>query len=157
VKEQEQIKETLKVTDASSPNPAKITITNFSSQNCDVSLDPTTPGVLVVTGKKIGYCGISGKTSDTPLMNSVSFDLGVYVVENPRLIAEAKAKAEADAKAAAEAKASADAQAAAAAQAASAAAAAKSSKKITITCAKGSLRKKVTGASPKCPSGYKKV
>jgi len=149
VKEQEQIKETLKVTDASSPNPAKITITNFSSQNCDVSLDPTTPGVLVVTGKKIGYCGISGKTSDTPLMNSVSFDLGVYVKENPRLIAEAKAKAEADAKAAAEAKASADAQAAAAVAAAN-------NKKVTITCVKGKLTKKVTGAAPKCPAGYKK-
>jgi hypothetical protein len=150
VKEQEQIKETLKVADSSSPNPAKLTITNFSSQYCDVSLDPTTPSVLVVTGKKIGYCGISGKTSDTPLMNSVSFDLGVYVVENPRLIAEAKAKAEADAKAAAEAKATADAQAAAAA------AAAKADRKVTITCVKGKLTKKVTGTSPKCPVGYKK-
>ena len=150
VKEQEQIKETLKVTDASSPNPAKLTITNFSSQNCDVSLDPNTPGVLVVTGKKIGYCGISGKASDTPLMNAVSFDLGVYVVENPRLIAEAKAKTEADAKAAAEAKASADAQAAAAV------AAVKANKKVTITCVKGKLTKKVSGAAPKCPAGYKK-
>ena len=138
------------MTDASSPNPAKLTITNFSSQNCDVSLDPNTPGVLVVTGKKIGYCGISGKASDTPLMNAVSFDLGVYVVENPRLIAEAKAKTEADAKAAAEAKASADAQAAAAV------AAVKANKKVTITCVKGKLTKKVSGAAPKCPAGYKK-
>lgn len=29
-------------------------------------------------------------------------------------------------------------------------------KKSTITCTKGKLTKKVTGASPKCPSGYKK-
>lgn len=29
-------------------------------------------------------------------------------------------------------------------------------KKTTITCTKGKLIKKVTGASPKCPSGYKK-
>ncbi|CAB4843680.1 unannotated protein [freshwater metagenome] len=150
VKEQEQIKETLKVADALSPNPAKITITDFPSQTCDVSLDPTTPGLLVVTGKKIGYCAIWGKTSDTPLMGASSFDLGVYVVENPRLIAEAKAKAAAEAQAAAEAKATADAQAAAAV------AAAKANKKVTITCVKGKLTKKVTGASPKCPAGYKK-
>ena len=161
VMEQEQIKESLKVADSSSPNPAKLTITNSSSPYCDVSLDPTAPGLLVVTGKKIGYCGISGKTSDTPLMNSVSFDLGVYVVENPRLIAEAKAKAAADAKAAAEAKASADAKAAAEAKASSdaqaaAVVAAANNKKVTITCVKGKLTKKVTGAAPKCPAGYKK-
>jgi hypothetical protein len=29
-------------------------------------------------------------------------------------------------------------------------------KKITITCTKGKLTKKVTGVKPKCPSGYKK-
>jgi hypothetical protein len=27
----------------------------------------------------------------------------------------------------------------------------------TITCAKGKLKKKVSGFNPKCPSGYKKV
>ena len=151
VKEQEQIKEQLKVADASTSVPAKITITDFPSTTCDVALDPTTPGLLLVTGKKVGYCGIWGNTAETPLVSSSNFELGVYVVENPRLVAEAKAKADAEAKAAA------DAKAAAAAQAAAAAAAAKSSMKITITCAKGSLRKKVTGASPKCPSGYKKV
>jgi hypothetical protein len=151
VKEQEQIKEQLKVADASTSIPAKITITDFPSATCDVALDPTTPGLLIVTGKKVGYCGIWGSTAETPLVSASNFDLGVYVVENPRLVAEAKAKADAEAKAAA------DAKVAAAAQAAAAAAAATSSKKITITCAKGSLRKKVTGASPKCPSGYKKV
>jgi hypothetical protein len=29
-------------------------------------------------------------------------------------------------------------------------------KMTTITCVKGKLTKKVTGVSPKCPSGYKK-
>jgi len=33
---------------------------------------------------------------------------------------------------------------------------AKTAKKITITCHKGKLTKKVTAVSPKCPSGYKK-
>lgn len=147
VKEQEQIKEALKVADASSLFPAKITITDFPSQTCDVSLDPTTPGLLLVTGKKVGYCGIWGKTSDTPLVSESSFDLGVYVIENPRLVAEAKAKAEAEAKAAAEAKVAADAQAAAAA---------KANQKVTITCVKGKQIKKISGNSPKCPVGYKK-
>jgi hypothetical protein len=31
-----------------------------------------------------------------------------------------------------------------------------SKKKVTITCVKGKLTKKVTGINPKCPSGYKK-
>lgn len=48
--------------------------------------------------------------------------------------AELKAKQEADAKAATS----------------------KASKKISITCIKGKLTKKVTGISPKCPSGYTK-
>jgi hypothetical protein len=30
-------------------------------------------------------------------------------------------------------------------------------KKLTITCIKGKVSKKVTGTNPKCPSGYKKV
>ena len=29
-------------------------------------------------------------------------------------------------------------------------------KKITITCAKGKLVKKVSGTTPKCPAGFKK-
>jgi hypothetical protein len=29
-------------------------------------------------------------------------------------------------------------------------------KAITITCAKGKVTKKFSGANPKCPSGYKK-
>lgn len=31
------------------------------------------------------------------------------------------------------------------------------SKKVTITCAKGKLKKKITAAKPACPTGYKKV
>jgi hypothetical protein len=30
-------------------------------------------------------------------------------------------------------------------------------KKTTIVCKKGKLTKRVTGISPRCPSGYKKV
>ncbi|MFM8842838.1 MAG: hypothetical protein ACKOFJ_01240, partial [Actinomycetota bacterium] len=31
-----------------------------------------------------------------------------------------------------------------------------SSKKVTITCVKGKQTKKVSGANPKCPQGFKK-
>ena len=71
-----------------------------------------------------------------------------------------KAKQEADAKAAAELKAKeeADAKAAADQLAAEKLAATKAAslKKITITCVKGKLTKKVTAVKPKCPTGYKK-
>lgn len=74
--------------------------------------------------------------------------------------AEAKAKADADAQAArdkilADAKTAADtilAEAKAALDAVKKAA----QKKVTITCVKGNLSKKVTSVSPKCPVGYKK-
>ena len=74
--------------------------------------------------------------------------------------AEVKAKQEADAKAAAELKAKQEADAKAAAElkakqeAEAKAAAAK--KKITITCVKGKLTKKVTALKPVCPKGYRK-
>jgi hypothetical protein len=74
--------------------------------------------------------------------------------------AELKAKQQADAKAAAELKAKqeADAKAAADKAAADKAAADKAAalKKITITCIKGKLTKKVTAVKPICPAGYKK-
>ncbi len=74
--------------------------------------------------------------------------------------AELKAKQEAEAKAAAELKAAgekiiSDAKAEAARILAAAKAAA-SKKKITITCIKGKLVKKVTAVKPVCPAGYKK-
>jgi secreted trypsin-like serine protease len=56
-----------------------------------------------------------------------------------------KAKQEADAKAAAELKAKQEADAKAAL-----------SKKLTITCVKGTSVKKVTGVNPSCPTGYRK-
>ena len=70
--------------------------------------------------------------------------------------AAAEAKAAAD-RAAAEAKAAADRAAAEAKAAADRAAtqAAQDAKKLTITCVKGKVEKKVTGETPKCPSGYK--
>jgi len=69
--------------------------------------------------------------------------------ENARLETEAEAKIialrEAEAKAAAELKAKQDVEAKAAA-----------TKKITITCVKGKIIKKVSGVKPRCPAGYKK-
>ena len=87
--------------------------------------------------------------------------------------AELKAKQEAEAKAAAELKAKQEAEAKAAADKAAgekiisdakaeaarilaAAKAAAAKKKITITCIKGKLIKKVTAVKPVCPKGYKK-
>lgn len=55
-----------------------------------------------------------------------------------------------------EAKAKAEADAAAKLKAEEAAKAASAAKKITITCLKGKLIKKVTSVNPKCPLGYKK-
>ena len=69
-------------------------------------------------------------------MSEEEFKVAVVKAEEE---ARVKAKAEADAKIKAEA----DAKEAA-------------KKKITITCVKGKLTKKVTDVAPKCPSGYKK-
>jgi hypothetical protein len=85
--------------------------------------------------------------------------------EAERVAAELKAKQEAEAKAAADkvaaelkAKQDAEAKVTAAKAAAAKAAAAKAAalKKITITCVKGKLTKKVTAVKPVCPAGYKK-
>lgn len=70
-----------------------------------------------------------------------------------KAVAELKAKQEAEARAAAD-KAAADLKAKQEAEAAALAAAAK--KKVTITCIKGKLTKRVTAVKPKCPKGYKK-
>jgi len=72
--------------------------------------------------------------------------------------AELKAKEEADLKAAAELKAKQEAELKAAAELKAkqeAAAKAALAKKLTITCVKGKLIKKVTAVKPKCPRGYK--
>jgi membrane protein involved in colicin uptake len=73
-----------------------------------------------------------------------------------RAEAEAKAKAEAEAKAKAEEEARVKAEAELKAKQESEVKAAAEKKKITITCVKGKLTKKVTAAKPKCPVGYKK-
>ena len=72
--------------------------------------------------------------------------------------AEAKAKAEEEARARAEAelKAKQEAEAKARAEAEAKAKLEASKKKITITCIKGKLTKKVSAVNPKCPKGYKK-
>ena len=69
--------------------------------------------------------------------------------------ADLKLKQEADAKVAAE-KAAADIKAKQDAEAKAAADKVAASKKITITCIKGKLTKKVTSLKPVCPAGYKK-
>ena len=71
-----------------------------------------------------------------------------------KAIAEANAKAEAEAKAKIEAAAKAEAEAKAKAEAEAKAETPK--KKVSITCVKGKITKKVTALSPKCPKGFKK-
>ena len=85
----------------------------------------------------------------------VEAELKAKLEAEAKAAAELKARQEADAKAAAELKAKQEAEAKAAAEKLAAAKAA-SLKKITITCIKGNLTKKVTSISPKCPTGYKK-
>ena len=72
------------------------------------------------------YLSAKGFTSSTPLIN-VKLSQDVVFVEKPAPAPEAVAPAKAVAK-----------------------------KSITITCVKGKASKKVTGAKPKCPTGYKK-
>ena len=90
----------------------------------------------------------------------VAAELKVKQEAEAKAAAELKVKLEAEATAAVELKAKqvAEAKAAADQLAAEKLAAAKvaSLKKITITCIKGNLTKKVTSISPKCPTGYKK-
>lgn len=74
---------------------------------------------------------------------------------NAKIEALQKAEAEERAKAEAEAKAKATAELKAKQEEAAALTAA-AKKKVTITCVKGKLTKKVTAVKPKCPKGYKK-
>jgi hypothetical protein len=98
-------------------------------------------------------------------------DLKAKQEAEAKAAADLKAKQEAEAKAAADLKAKQEAEAKAAADKAAAekilsdakaeaarilAVAKAATKKITITCMKGKLTKKVTAIKPKCPSGYKK-
>jgi V8-like Glu-specific endopeptidase len=130
----------------------------------------STPGNHTYLVKSVGFVMTANS-----LRTSVSTPLGVTKEE---VEAKAKADAEAKAKADAEAKAKADAEAKAKADAEAKAKASPTPtpipsplvtltplstpsatpmlKKITITCTKGKLVKKVTAISPKCPTGYKK-
>jgi hypothetical protein len=80
--------------------------------------------------------------------DKTAFELKAKQEAEAKAAAELKAKQEAEAKAAAELKAKQEAEAKAAALAAS-------KKKVTITCVKGKLTKKVTAITPKCPTGFK--
>jgi membrane protein involved in colicin uptake len=114
----------------------------------------------------------SGALTETTSLKEAEKAVAILKVEEDlKAAAELKAKQEADAKAAAELKAKQEADAKAATDKAAAekilsdakAEAARilteakaATKKITITCMKGKLTKKVTAIKPKCPSGYKK-
>ena len=78
-----------------------------------------------------------------------------FITERLGAVKAAKTVAVAAAKAAAE-KAATDLKAKQEAEAKAAADKVAPSKKITITCTKGKLKKKVTAVKPKCPTGYKK-
>jgi hypothetical protein len=79
------------------------------------------------------YLSAKGFTFSTPLIN-VKLSQDVVVVEKPAPAPEVSAPAK-----------SVDAPAKAIAK-----------KSISIICVKGKTSKKVTGANPKCPTGYKK-
>ena len=119
--------------------------------------------------------GFTGRTNAIYPLESMSLDQIVKKVDQDKAAAELKAKLDAEAKVAAELKAKLDAEAKVAAELkarldaeakvaaelkarldAEAKAKAASTKKITITCVKGKVMKKVTGIKPKCPVGYRK-
>jgi len=110
----------------------------------------------------IVYCGSKeGLPSQPscPPARKVIVDAAAKVVADKaaadKAIADAKAAADRAAAAAeAKAKAAAAAEAEAAADRA-AIQAVQDAKKLTITCVKGKVKKKITGETPKCPSGYK--
>ena len=94
--------------------------------------------------KSIFYCGPA---------NSAKFPISpTCPVDRKAAVAALEAKIASDAKVASDAaKLAADkAEAAAAAEIAR-----QDAKKLTITCEKGKVKKKITGETPKCPSGYR--
>jgi hypothetical protein len=103
---------------------------------------------------------IVAKLSSVATEYRQSIETKVKADAEAKAAAELKAKQDAEAKAAAELKAKQDAEAKAAldkAEAARILAEAKAAtKKVTITCIKGKLTKKVSAVNPKCPKGYKK-
>jgi len=121
-----------------------------NARECSFALDTQSAG-------PINLVPVGIKSTGAPI--DLKLDAAISRLKSAatdRAAADAKAAADraaADAKAAAD-RAAADAKAAADRAAADAKAAAV--KKITITCVKGKLTKKVSGTNPKCPSGYKK-
>ena len=118
----------------------------------------TTPNIQIPIEARIAALNLAGEKA---IQYKVNY-LQNKSQADAKAAAELKAKQEADAKAAAELKAKLDAEAKAKAAAelkakldAEAKAKAASTKKLTITCVKGKLAKKVTGVKPKCPTGYK--
>lgn len=89
--------------------------------------------------------GFTGKTNAIYTLESLLLNEIGKKAETDKAAESVKTEAEAKAKAAAEQRAKQEAEAKAT-----------SNKKVTITCLKGNLTKKVTAISPKCPTGYQK-
>lgn len=100
----------------------------------------------------------SGALTETTSLKEAEIAVAILKVEEDlKVAAELKAKQEAEAKAATDKAAAEKILSDAKAEAARIVAEEKAAtKKITITCVKGKLTKKVTAIKPKCPSGYKK-
>ena len=117
-------------------------LANIEAEIAAIKKEPCKLGSRKNNGRENFVCG--PRDGGFYYMTEEEFKVGLIKAQEE---ANTKAKAEAEAKLKAEAeaklKAEADANAAL-------------SKKVTITCVKGKLIKKVTNFSPKCPSGYKK-
>jgi hypothetical protein len=115
--------------------------------------------LVQVTMRRYGseVLAISPVAEIVPSFAEIAAQMKAKQEADAKAAAELKAKQDADAKAAAELKAKQDADAKAAAElkAKQDAEAKATVKKITITCTKGKLTKKVTALKPKCPAGYK--
>ena len=140
------------------------------SNKLDVKIDvvpPSKNGINLLTTTKYASTKLS-TISESVIRSRAEAAAKAKAEEEARLKAEAeaaakakaeeearlKAEAEAAAKAKAEEEARLKAEAKLAAEAAAKAAAKKS--RVTITCVKGKVVKKVTAKNPKCPAGYKK-
>ena len=140
------------------------------SNKLDVKIDvvpPSKNGINLLTATKYASTKLS-TISESVIRSRAEAAAKAKAEEEARLKAEAeaaakakaeeearlKAEAEAAAKAKAEEEARLKAEAKLAAEAVAKAAAKKS--RVTITCVKGKVVKKVTAKNPKCPAGYKK-
>jgi hypothetical protein len=150
----------------SANEPMNIEITaNLASSSGSASTTPTPAPSTTATA-------IDQAAADAALRaaaDKAAADLKAKEEADAKAAADLKAKQDADAKAIAdkaaedlkvkqdaEAKAAADLKAKQEAEAKAAADKVAANKKITITCVKGKLTKKVTAVKPVCPAGYKK-